>query len=237
MSYEHIPLSMTPEFYIFIDEQPKQTNQRRRTIVSAIVTEQHGWRSHFKKAALVGQTRNAKKLPLISQLLIEANGVGVVMYADTEFYDGVKHYTDEIPEMAANDNVWSIVVACAIARGLRWLGDNVSKSALIDVYHDPKDLTDEHRAALEDYIRRRIVVLAKEKKGYDFSPKRIEQVPKRNGKSPPDIFQQGVMIADHLCSNTQRLISGDKYPRIICENANIDDILILFGVLGKKPAT
>lgn len=225
---------MKPEYYIFIDEQPKQTNHLRRTIVSAIVTQQDGWRNHFEEAALVGQSRDSKKLLLISELLVKANGVGVVMYADTEFYDGVRHYTDDIPEMAANDNVWSIVVVCAIARALRWLGDNVTKSALVDVYHDPKDLTEEHRKAFEDYIQRRIAVLGKEKKGYDFSLKRIEQIPKREGKAHPDIFQQGVMIADHLCSNAKRLISGCNISRVICENARIDNNLLLF---RKKSAT
>lgn len=227
---------MQPEFYIFIDEQPKQTNHLRRTIVSAIVTEQDGWRNHFKEAALVGQIRVSKQLRLISKVLVRAKGVGAVMYADTEFYDGVKHYTDDIPEMAANDNVWSIVVVCAIARALRWLGDNVTKSALIDVYHDPKDLTGEHKTAFEDYLQRGITVLAKDKKGYDFSIKGINPIPKRERKASPNILQQGIMIADHLCSNATRLISGEKIPRIICENAKIDNLLQLFGLFGEKPA-
>jgi len=227
---------MKPEFYIFIDEQPKQTNHLRRTIVSAIVIEKNSWRNHFKEAALVGQMRASKQLHLISNLLVQGNGIGVVMYADTEFYDGVKHYTDEIPEMAANDNVWSIVVVCAIARALRRLGDNVTKSALIDVCHDPKDLTGEHRTAFEDYIRHRIAMLAKEKKGYDFTFKQIDRIPKRKGNSPPNEFQQGVIIADHLCSHAKRLISGANISRIICENASIDDILLFFRLMGKKSA-
>lgn len=205
--------------------------------MSAIVTEQDGWINHFKEAAVVGQIRASKQLRLISKLLIQGNGIGVVMYADTEFYDGVTHYTDDIPEMAANDNVWSIVVVCAIARALRWLGDNVTKSALIDVCHDPRDLTGQHRTAFEDYIRRGIAMLAKEKKGYDFTIKQIDRIPKRKGNSPPDKFQQGVIVADLLCSHAKRLISGENISRIICENARIDDLLLLFGLMGKKSAT
>jgi hypothetical protein len=224
---------MKPEFYIFVDEQCKPANHLTRTIVSAIITEQDSWKNNFKTAELIGQSSASKRLQLISKLLVQANGLGVVMYADTNCYGGVTHYTDDIPEMAGNDNIWSIIVVCVIAKALRWLGDDVTKSALIDIGYDLKSLKLKHRTVFEDYIRRRVPEIAKEKRGSDFSIRGLNQIPKREGKTAPDILQQGVMIADRLCNNAKYLISGKKMPRISCENASIEDLLALF---QEKPA-
>lgn len=219
---------MKPEFYIFIDERHEPPHHPTRIIVSAIITEQNSWRNNFGEAAQVGRIHDIERLGLINQLLFQAKGFGVVMYADTKGYGGVTHYTDDISQMAANDNIWSQMVVFVISRALRCLGDSISESALIEIYHDQESLRSEHNTAFRKGIQ---LAFKKSKaiRGCDFSIGQIDQIT-RKGRESPNIFQQGVMIADHLCGNAPRLIAGENMPLILCEKVNIEeDTLHLFG--------
>lgn len=224
---------MEPEFFLFLDERYEPAIHPTRIIVSAIVTEQGRWKG--QRASGIRNSRTFRDIKMLCELLVQTSGFGVVMYAEAEFPGGIIHSTDDIPKMARNDNVWSIMGVCIVARVLRCLSDSVSKLGIIDIYHDPKSLTSEHSIAFQDGIRK-LQQKAKDITGSNFSIRQIEQISKAEKKTAPSIFQRGVMMADHLCGNAARLISGANMSDIIlCENVSttIKNQLALFDALAR----
>ena len=203
---------MEPGFFLLLDERYEPPIHPTRTIVSAIVIQQSSWKD--QSASGVRNGRAFRDIKMLSKLLVRTSGFGVVMYADTEFPGGIIHSTDDIPKMARNDNVWSIMGMCIVARVLRCLSDSVCKVGIIDIYHDPKSLTSEHSTAFQDGIRK-LQQRAKDITGSDYSIRQINQISKAEKNSAPNIFQRGVMMADHLCSNATCLIAGENMSDII----------------------
>jgi hypothetical protein len=216
MSSGRSPLSLVA----FLDERWKPLT---RMIIGCCLFSRERWMNLHPHAAPVGEVRGKRRLEEIGTLLNRIGGFAVLGYADLPaelLQPGYITPFADMPPISRSDYAWSLMVLFAVTKSLALLHrrPDVAPETL-DLYYDRKDLKPEHRAVVEQFLRRELPELAKEAavkepEHFPGDPGRlrlavIRQVEKRRGATAPDALQCGVTLVDHVCRQSDWIISRD----------------------------
>ena len=188
-------------YYLFIDESQREN----RLSLCGLIVRQDRYTACIDTISLQSQK---KRLRTIHDFLGHLGGWALILRGDVGgklsevSHDG---YAD-VQHISRRDNVWSRAVIraiqAAVVRLERVKGEVIT---VVDVYHDPKSLTDDHRKAMYQYITeeaanmfRRLYQRRGARRLKDARIRRITSVEKAEKKSRPDKFQRGIQLADAL---------------------------------------
>jgi hypothetical protein len=171
--------------------------------------------------AKVGEVGGTRRLQVIGDLLTGIGGLAVLGYADLPaelLSPGEIDATADVPRMSRTDFAWSVMVLWALTRSVALLlrREDMALDTL-DLYYDRKDLTDAHRAQVENFLRQELPEMAKqaaieEPARFPGNPRRLRlgvilQVAKPPPAVAPDALQRGVNLAHHLCTQSDSIIA------------------------------
>lgn len=188
-------------YYLFIDESQKQN----WLSFCGLIVRQDRYTARIDTISLQSQK---KRLRTIDDFLGHVGGLALILRVDfggrlsEVSHDG---YTD-VPHISRRDNVWSRAVIraiqAAVVRLERVKGEVIT---VVDVYHDPKSLTDDHRKIVYQYITEEAANMFKclyqrrgAKRLKEAHIRRITSVKKAEKMSRPDKFQRGIQLSDAL---------------------------------------
>lgn len=186
--------------YIFIDESWRPDAFR----VAGIIVPQGRYTDAISSVSLQS---SKNRLRALDDFLGSANGLGMICWVD--LYENYltertsDAYTD-IKRVSRRDDLWSKVVVLTIQAAIIRLerGKKDTFSA-VDVYHDQKDLTQDHREVLYQHLKNEASSMFKalyERRGAERLRKahirHVREVRKAEGKA--DKFQRGIQLTDRL---------------------------------------
>lgn len=188
--------------YLFIDESYYSGKVFR---VAGIIVPQERYTTSFNSVTLQS---SKDRLRQIDDFLDDANGFGIICHVDLNakyLTESTKVSYTDIKHLSRNDDLWSKVVVrtiqAAIIRLERVRGNVIS---MVDVYHDSKSLTPDHREVLYQHLKREGSDLFKslyQKRGAKRLQKAhirtITEV-KKAKVGAADKFQRGVQLVDAL---------------------------------------
>ena len=133
--------------------------------------------------------------------------------------------------MTRIDNVWSTalvrVVQGVVVRLVRIRGDAVS---VVDVYHDPKSLTSDHREAIYEYVTGTAQSIFKDLSEKYNAPKlkrvkirKICSAEKAGSGEKPNKFQRGIELVDALLK--QKQLEGSRSIEVIDITKHLNETL------------
>lgn len=142
----------------------------------------------------------------IIEMLKNTNGLALLTQARIPkdfFMEGEDICTSDIPKMALPDYWWSISMTLTIAFLFPILVKRRWTYKTVDVYSDPKSLTDTHRIKISEVLQQRLKRHVKElrKKMLQekkFNIRRVREIRKPKAGSQYNKFQMGVWLADRI---------------------------------------
>ena len=194
--------------YIFCDEDIQPVGTDWHYNFSAVAFYQ----SRFNNSGLscIRNVRHGGKslLPQIEQALMDNEGIALISHAVVPadlLPKGVKIQIDDTVKVARKDLVWSQCMILTIANlGLRLI-EHSWAFRTIDVFYDSKNLVQQHRNVIEQYIQNnltqrlnRSAAMHEKNLGGKIKVRGIKAVEKPQPGSPPDKFQLGVWLADRI---------------------------------------
>lgn len=173
------------------------------------------------QAGRIGAFRKSKHLQQIETVLEEGKGIAVVGYCDfplSLIQCGSDISTNDISRISRSDCAWSVIVLFTVAEAMAYLKKAVGMNdAKISLYYDRKDLTQEHRAAVEKYVAQRLAEIPNTNQFTGSIPSaisipRIEQIPKNKKSQGGKLnhLQVGTFLADRICSLCSQIINGSS---------------------------
>ena len=206
--------------YLFFDESYSASSSGMIVTIAAWIVEQTAF------DAYVSRNRRLYRAPLMDSisLMLEAVGAWALIargsFVSGTYRIGERDSTDDIGDMARADNVWSQCVIFATGMLIKELIRRNVDVDVIDIYHDPKTLKQNHADALAQTLRGLVVSLAKQFISERKIPlmenlliRRVEAIKKPTGPTPTR-YQLGIRVADRLCAASEKS-SGQVYSHII----------------------
>ena len=228
---------------VFADERYKAADSYTTIVMGCCIFLRRHWLNRSQKAAKVGQVKSKRQLEAIEDVLETIHGVAVVTHANVSrlhYVPGEIDTTPDIMAMSRTDNIWSQMMAFSICAGVAWLHRSGMPLGVVDMYYDRKDLTTDHRAAFEAMIRKNIPQTARDaatEYPERFSVKAdhlmfgaIKQISKPGVGTQPSPYQQGTMLAHHVCSQSEKVITRGEQGRFLVKDftAQIAGIVQIF---------
>ena len=189
-------------YYLFVDESwhPEQFR------VSGIIVPQGRYTDAIKTVTLQS-VRN--RLTAIGVFLGRTNGLGLIVEVDlneSKLTEKANDSYSDVKRVSRRDNLWSWVIVrtieAAVIRLERVKGEIIST---VDIYHDRKELTGDHRNVLYEHIKNetpRVFKKLYQTRGAtrlrNVSVRRINEIGKATPMEEPNKFQRGVELADTL---------------------------------------
>jgi hypothetical protein len=213
-------------YYSFFDESYRSN---LGTVMAAWAVEQHRYTRYESRLPELFKTPVLKQ---VETMLSSCDARAVLSAAKLSpeiLRPGEIDGTNDVPQMARTDNIWSQSLVFLLSNLLSELLGNRHQVGTIDVYYDPKTLKAEHRQALEGVIRESVVQEAQaadRSLGWNRFTKlrirRVQQVEKPHGGQAPTKFQMGTWIADKLCSHFELIRDSKTFVRIsICDLSDV----------------
>ena len=215
-----------PQHYVFLDEAYSRANQRKNIAMAAWAVDQTIFNRYVTASTTLYKT---PVLKYINSMFESLDAWAVTSRASLDeqlFRPGETDGTDDVPEMARTDNIWSqcvIFVVGALFRELLLAGVEVST---VDIYIDTRSLKVKHVQAFVGTLRG---VLVREAKRFAsqlaqlngkgegllraLNIRHVEFVAKAQCGQPLDKFQVGTWLADKLCSSHDT-IKGRSFSKI-----------------------
>lgn len=193
--------------YIFFDE----SWQKKELWIPTIIAPQA---SYNERIRTVKFRKRKDRVVEINTFLKEVDGYGILCRVQLEDEWLTEKTTDscaDISRMSRINNVWSWSVAHGIIRALIQAEKKRQSFSAVDIHHDPKTLTSEHRKVFHELLRKNLTRMLKEaiKKGFGFGFKNLKirriEDRKKADKLPMDKLQSGVWMADQLAKHADRL--------------------------------
>lgn len=220
-------------FYIFCDEKYLDLNGFRRIIAAYFAVPQDSWNRMSLDRRVLRVPQNTTRIACIEKLLHDTNGFASLTYADLEssfLLRGERDGTNDVPDMARYDNVWSAVIAYGLAATLGYLGRNRLEVKTVDLYCDTRSLKRSHKSALEKVITQTLPeIIRKGRRQNLVHPqfrgrvRRLEFVSKAPMGRNPDKFQAGVLVVHYLLQNANSFIHSGGTQRI-CLRDNTQEV-------------
>lgn len=188
-------------YYAFLDESLKSN----KLFTSSVVVPQ----GRYNDAVKLAKFQSVKnRLEEIDKFLERVSGLAVICQLDLDKKWLTQKNEDsctDIRRMSRRDNVWSWAITYALEFGMIELEKKGHIISTVDVFHDPKTLTDDHKKALHSLMKKDLINIfrrglrpsGKAKGLWKTSIRRIESVPKAS-RDKPDKFQRGVWLADQI---------------------------------------
>jgi hypothetical protein len=154
----------------------------------------------------------------IIEMLKDTNGLALLTQARIPKYSlmtGEVIYTSDVPKMVHSDFLWSISMILTIACLFPILAERRWSYKTVDVYYDPKSLTDMHRSKMSEVLQQRLkrhvkAFKRKMRQEVKFNIRRIKETPKPKNGVPFDKFQLGVWLADRLVRRYDDFVNIDN---------------------------
>lgn len=213
--------------YVFVDESIRA----KRFRLAAIIVSQAKYTNRFSGVSLQSKK---DQLKIIDEFIENVNGIGLICEANLEdqelFKDGQDSYSD-VKRVTRFDNIWSAAlvraVQVAVIRLERIRGDAVSA---VDVYHDPKSLTSDHREAVYGYVTGPAQSIFKDlserygtAKLNEAKIRKIRSVEKAGSGEKPNKFQRGIELVDTLLK--QKRLEGSRSIEVIDITKHLSETL------------
>lgn len=215
----------------FLDERYEEFCKKLRIIFGCCLFGADRWMALNDKVATISRVRRRKRLNAIYDILNNIGGIAVLGFADVSsklLPKGEIDATNDIPRMSRRDNMWGMVMLCAIYKAIALLQHNGISMKCVDLYYDQKSLSVEHRTQLANLVRSELPKAAKEAADYDPAgfkgdPKEmrfrhIREIQKPHSYRTSDPFQNGTAISHHLCSQSKAIINRGMKGRIFVKD-------------------
>lgn len=212
--------------YLFLDESYPRVESGKDFVFAAWAVEQEDFLLSLPRLQESYVRKEYRSINSVDAMLQSVDAWAVVSRSslDSPIYrTGEVDGTDDVSGMARCDNIWSVCATFTVAKLITALMRRDIVLGIVDIYHDPKDLTDTHRQALHKTLRMMIVQKAKQLDSHlrkqlqqGFQIGRIDSVAKARSGQRPDEFQFGTWIADALCSRFRDACQTEHLSRIVC---------------------
>jgi len=204
--------------YAFMDEKTEDIPQGRRFITSCIGFVGRKWMQGISEMRRIARLPKRERLDRISGFLALHKGFGALVHADLSnplIARGRNDVTADIRRMSRKDNVWSICLLYSLVPVVSRLHRRRTVFSEIEVYHDRKSLTVDHRAAIERTFRGYFSRAATEmvqahglNKGRPVRVTKVMEVAVADKVAEADTFQLGATLPHHVCAQSDRLIGA-----------------------------
>jgi hypothetical protein len=220
------------EFYLFVDERYESCDSdktAKRWIMGCVIVGKQRWEKFYNGRSAVGhgQKRTLRipgkkqRLNWLVHLLADLQAFAFLTYADLPIAlvePGKTCCTDDIPEMAFTDLTWSLEMTALLMTVFAYLHNYTMGQPIVDLFYDNKDLKEEHRTAVEHFLKRKV----RELTSCHF--RTIERISHRD---PNSAFNAGTLVAHYLCEQAKRLYSGPAVSRIVIHNQTMEVLDLL----------
>jgi len=211
-------------FYIFCDEKYLDIEEKRRFVTTYIGVPQRAWNRLKPEYRNLSEPYGMPRLSRIENLLEKTEGASLIAYADANLeylIKGSRDWTDDIPDMARSDNIWSVVLAFGLSALLSLLHNHGLHVKNADIYYDTKNLKVEHRSAIRNVMKstlpeeiRKAGRISGAYSKYRPKIRRFEEISKTLEYQVPDKYQAGIIASHYLAQETPKLIGTAGKQRI-----------------------
>ncbi|HVG90034.1 MAG TPA: hypothetical protein VNB54_00970 [Alphaproteobacteria bacterium] len=201
--------------YVFVDEKYLEDGEHKTIIVAAWAVNQNTLNNNLEQLSLPERAPFLQRVEAAFKILNAVAFIGRAQLPKSVFRNGETDGCDDIPAMARTDTVWSLATAFAVGRLLLDVAQSGQLMDVADLHFDPKSLKEAHLVAWEKTLRsllvqeaRRFASQAGLRSLEDIRIRHIRFVEKAKN-SDPDKFQQGVALADSLCSWSEEIFNSN----------------------------
>lgn len=206
-----------PMIYVFCDEDKKHSGSGDLFRYAAVAFNQGCYNrlgeGRIRELLTGGTSFNQRMI----EILKNNNGIALLTEAQIpkDFLSaGEVICTPDIPKMALLDYLWSISMVFTIGCLFPILTKKRWSYKTVDVYYDPKSMTDIHRNKILEYLQQRLKRQVKDfrrkmNQESKFNIRRVKEIPKPKSRTQFDKFQIGVWLADRLVRKYDHLASID----------------------------
>ena len=142
--------------YMFLDERYEEHCSPERWIFACVVSSQAYWDTVYRDVQKIGEMSKKRHLRAVLDFFNRPGCFAVVTHADIPkklIPAREVDSTDEIPQMSRRNTAWSQCILSTMMDALHRVSEASKIDLEIEVYHDPKSLTEEHRRAFKQVIQ------------------------------------------------------------------------------------
>lgn len=224
--------------YIFGDEHIIEETSDLVYSYCAVTFDQSRFNTHLGSIRRLTAGGPSLLTPL-TDTLREVHGFALVCHSRIHkdlLPSGEVWNTNDIPKMSPRDCVWSVNAILTIAYLILDLFDRKWRFNTADVFYDPKSLSQEHRAAMEESLRQRLrryvaQFIRNNHHVGNVRVRHVKAIEKPKSGVPHDKLQLGTWLADRIVRKSERFSSqnleGLIGKRDITQdvNATLSDLL------------
>ena len=198
--------------YVFADETYPTGHQGRAVEVAAVAATQREFSAKEDRVreVLTGSRRRGRQEGAI-ELLENLGAIAVVGWSSVDpdlLGHKVRDVFPDIEDVSRRDGVWTFLFAHAVALVLRRVVEAGEVFATVDLYHDPKSLTDRHyeatRSLMRNAIGAHLTAMRASRagdRGRQVRLRRIQEVSKAPRGSDPTKLQLGTLWAHWILAS------------------------------------
>jgi len=231
--------------YVFCDEDISRKNSEFLYLYSAVVFYQKRFNnSGFSKIKRLTKGGPSLLKP-INETLKATEGFALLSHAqvpESLLPQGAVWKTNDISGMSPKDFVWSVSMILTIAYLIQMLLERKWKFKTVDVFYDPKSLSQEHKIAVEKVLQDRLKqhvkrFLQSTNHHGRVKVRRVKAVKKSKPKTTPDKFQLGTWLADRIVRRYNKIVNMKRRNLIETKDITQDVIDTLNDFLNKGHPT
>jgi hypothetical protein len=204
--------------YIFCDEAISSDSSYWVYLYSAVAFSQRKYKnsgfSRIKRLTKGGPSL----LKPINETLKATEGLALLSHAqvpESLLPQGAVWKTNDISGMSPKDFVWSVSMILTVAYLIRMLLERKWKFKTVDVFYDPKSLSQEHKIAVEKVLQDRLKqhlkrFLQSTNHHGRVKVRRVKAVEKPKPGSTHDKFQLGTWLADRIVRRYNKVVNMER---------------------------
>lgn len=200
-------------------------------VTSCVEFPQRNFNLSVNEARKIKSPGRKPRLHRITHFIEKTNGHALVAYANIEksLIPPGKKDDATLPGVTRYNTLWGAVMTYAAAEMIASLVRNRIPFTTVDIFYDDKSLTEEHREAIGDVIRKNVRKLTRTYISHHtgiLNPKprfrKIQPVSKTPSTSQEGKYQIGTWLADRLCHYYDEIVSIGDSGVISARNCSSD---------------
>ena len=221
--------------YIFCDEDKKEDGSDWLYLYSAVAFSQKQYNNIGIQNIDDIRQGGSSLLNPIKEIIKSTNGFSLLSHAriPKKLLPGDLYFqTGDVSKMSTNNLAWSLSMIFTVAHLIRMLLDQNWMFKTVDLFYDPKSLSNDHEAAMvkchQENLKQHIKNFLKRNNiGKNINIRRVNAVKKPKKGCRPDKFQLGTWLADRIVRRYNKIGKIEEGSLIKTKDITEDVIYIL----------